>query len=400
MVNQIRHYAWGSRYDIAAIQGRPTPSAGPEAELWLGAHPQAPSELVRPDGVVPLTEALAAAPDRMLGPRVLAEFGPRLPYLLKLLAADRPLSIQAHPDADQARAGFAAQAGIPPEAWRYTDPYAKPELLVAVDPFEALCGFRDPATSAEVLGAFRLAGLAPLVGALRLTDPEQALRSAVHEIMALSAPVAAELVGAVAAIGGSGPSGDRYAASRALASRLAHAYPGDPGVLLALLLNQVWLGPGEAVWMPAGHLHAYLRGVGVEIMAASDNVLRGGLTSKPVDVAELTRILRYEVLTDPVWRPREIGPGLVGYAPPAREFALVRAVPVGDRSAVLPGTGPRIVLCVRGGADLHAGDQVIHICGGGSVFLCAGEPSVTVVPDPDGVTVFQALTAAGLEGIG
>jgi mannose-6-phosphate isomerase len=389
LTNRIRDYAWGSRTAIAAIQGRTVPAPGPEAELWLGAHPQAPSE-VGPDRV-PLPAAISADPLGLLGAGVLDEFGPRLPYLLKVLAADEPLSIQAHPDAEQARSGFAAESSLPAgdPARNYADPYHKPELLVALNDFDALCGFRDPALSADVLASFGVSALAPVVTALRLPDPGEALRTAVETLMAWPA---AERVGLVSAVAAAAPStsDDEYADSHELAADLAGRYPGDLGALVALLLNRVRLRPGQAVFMPAGNLHAYLHGVGIEIMAASDNVLRGGLTPKRVDVAELLRVLRFEVLADPVVEPVEVAAGVVAYRPPVREFELFAAA-VDQSSVTLPGHGPRILLCVRGAAVLSTGSQTRRVSSGESVLVTAAEPAVTV---GGAALVFQAGPAA------
>jgi mannose-6-phosphate isomerase len=377
--NTVQPYAWGSRTAIAGLQGRPAPTADPEAELWLGAHPGAPSLLGDEDPPRPLPDLIAADPEVALGPAVLGRFGARLPYLLKILAAEAPLSLQAHPDEKRAAAGYAAE-GSPPR--NYVDPYHKPELLVAVEPFEALCGFRDPDASADALAGLDVADLAPVVAALRTGPVPARLREAVRLLMEWPAADRAGLVAAVAAPGPGGP-------ARALAVRLGALHPGDIGVVVALLLNQVRLRRDEAVFMPAGNLHSYLRGTGVEIMAASDNVLRGGLTPKRVDVPELLRVLRYEVLDEPVLRPEPVGPGLLTWPTPVAEFRLVKAA-VGAGVSTLPGTGPRIVVCLGGTALL--GPDRISLGPGESVFVPAIRPEVWVsgpavvfqaaVPDP------------------
>lgn len=354
---QVRDYAWGSRTAIARIQGRPAPSPGPEAELWLGAHPSAPATL--PDG--PLPQALAADPVGLLGADVVQAYGVRLPYLLKLLAADAPLSLQAHPDGVRARERYAA--GHP----GYTDPYHKPELLVAVDEFDALCGFRDPALSADHLESLGVDALKPVVLALR----DDRLHDAVELLMSWPGPERAELVAAVAA-------------AEPVAAELAGFYPDDLGVVVALLLNRVRLAPDEAVWMPAGNLHAYLRGTGIEIMAASDNVLRGGLTPKRVDVPELLRVLRFEVLADPVVRPVPVAPGVVTWPAPVPDFALYKASVAGTPVTV-PGGGPRIVLCLSGPVEVSG----LSLAPGRAAFVGASEPPVCC--EGHGV-VFQAGT--------
>ncbi|MEW2376208.1 mannose-6-phosphate isomerase, class I [Micromonospora sp. NPDC047812] len=356
----IRDYAWGSRSAIAELQGRPAPSDGPEAELWLGAHPGGPALVDRDGARVSLTDLLLAEPHHWLGERLVGRFGTRLPFLLKVLAADAPLSLQAHPDAEQARAGHAADAARPDGQRNYVDPYHKPELLVALSPMEALCGFRDPVASAVALAGFGVPELEPVLAALR-TGPA-GLRDAVRLLLTWPADRRDALVAAVAAAPVAGPDAE-------LARDLAAAYPGDPGVLVAMLLNRVRLAPGEAIWMPAGNLHAYLRGTGVEIMAASDNVLRGGLTPKRVDVEELLRVLRFEVLRDPVVPPLEVAPGVVTWPVPVEDFALHRVtVGAGLPEVTVEVPGPRVVLCRSG--------EVCVDDGAGAVTLAPGRAAV------------------------
>ncbi|MDM4722611.1 mannose-6-phosphate isomerase, class I [Micromonospora sp. WMMA1363] len=356
----IRNYAWGSRSAIASLQGRPVPSDVPEAELWLGAHPGAPATVDRDGDHVSLVDLLLAEPGHWLGEQVVDRFGTRLPFLLKVLAADAPLSLQVHPDSDQARAGHAADAARPEAQRNYVDPHHKPELLVALSPMEALCGFRDPVVSAEVLAAFGVPSLEPVLAALRAGPA--GLSDAVRLLLTWPAAERHALVAAVASANVGGLDAE-------LARELAAGYPGDPGVLVAMLLNRVRIAPGEAIWMPAGNLHAYLRGMGVEIMAASDNVLRGGLTPKRVDVDELLRVLRFEVLHDPVVRARTIAPGVVCWPVPVDDFAL-HLVRVGaERPEVtLPLEGPRVVLCGAGGLAVDDGT--------GKVVLGPGQAAV------------------------
>ncbi|TCB99945.1 mannose-6-phosphate isomerase, class I [Micromonospora zingiberis] len=340
----IKDYAWGSRSAIAELQGRPVPSDGPEAELWLGAHPGAPAIVERDGDRVALTDVLAADPGDWLGQRVVDRFGARLPFLLKVLAAAAPLSLQAHPDAEQARAGFATDGARSDGHRNYVDPFHKPELLVALGPMEALCGFRDPAVSAEVLAGLGVPELRPVLDALAAGPT--GLAEAVRLLLVWPAAERAGLVAAVRAAAVAGPDAE-------LVALLAQAYPADPGVVVALLLNRVRLAAGEAIWMPAGNLHAYLRGTGVEVMAASDNVLRGGLTQKHVDVAELLRVLRFEVLDQPVVSPRAVADGVVTWPVPVPDFALHRVTVDGARPEVtLAVPGPWVVLCTSGRVDV------------------------------------------------
>jgi mannose-6-phosphate isomerase len=379
--NPIRGYAWGSRTAIAGIQGRPAPTGQPEAELWIGAHPLVPSAV----GGVPLTRVIAGDPAGVLGADTVARFGERLPFLLKVLAAAEPLSLQAHPTNEQAAAGFAAEeaAGKPREAAdrNYKDPHHKPELLVAVEPFEALCGFRAPSATANLLAGLDVVELAPTIAALRGAEPGAALRDAVTGLMELGEAERKALVEEVvtAARGRSGYE---------LAVSLGERYPGDVGVVVALLLNHVRLEPGEAVWMPAGNLHAYLHGTGVELMAASDNVLRGGLTPKHVDVPELLRVLRFEVLADPVVPAREVAPGVLTWPAPVDDFAL-HQVDLAGGQVRLPGHGPRVVLCLRGEVRVDDGAGELVLTGGQAAFGTAGRTATVTGMGQ----IYQATTA-------
>ncbi|MBM2618967.1 mannose-6-phosphate isomerase, class I [Actinoplanes sp. LDG1-06] len=342
LTGNVRPYAWGSRTVIAELQGRPAPTAQPEAELWLGAHPGDPATVTGPDGPVSLEALIADNPKGQLGGPVMEAFGPRLPFLLKVLAAETPLSLQAHPDPEYAKLAYARQEADPSLPRNYTDPNHKPEMLVAITPFEALCGFQSPSSAADEIEAFGIASLAPVVTALRGGD----LRTAVQTLLTWPEDDRAALVEAVVESGQS-----------ELASHLAGHYPGDPGVLVALLLNHVRLAPGEAIWMPAGNLHAYLKGAGVELMAASDNVLRGGLTPKRVDVGELLNVLRFEVLDDPILPSTSLAPGISTWKVPVPDFELFRIELDGTRAPTeVPVGGPRVVLGIKG--DTFVGEAV------------------------------------------
>jgi mannose-6-phosphate isomerase len=341
--SQIRGYPWGSRDFIAKVQGRPHPTPGPEAELWIGAHPESPSAV---EGAGTLDQLIASAPESFLSAGSVAAFGPRLPYLMKLLAAQEPLSLQAHPDAEQARAGF---AGAHPS---YVDAYHKPELMLALEDFDALCGFRAPDESAQHLRALGVASLAPVVEQLEAGD----LRAAVGTLLGWPVDERGALVAAVA-------QGD------SLAGKLAGYYPDDMGVIVALLLNHVVLRPGEAIWMPAGTLHAYVRGAGVEIMASSDNVLRGGLTRKHIDVAELLRVLRFEPMEIPLLQERAVSPGVVTWPVPVADFRLSRVrLEGGHHTLELTPEGPRTVLCLRGNVNVADKRGAVWLTGGESAF--------------------------------
>ncbi|MEV4041071.1 mannose-6-phosphate isomerase, class I [Streptomyces umbrinus] len=378
--NTIRPYAWGSTTAIPHLLGV-EPTGEPQAEMWMGAHPGASSRTLRG----PLTEVIDEAPEKELGPAAVAKFGPRLPFLLKLLAAGAPLSLQVHPDLAQAREGYEDEErrGVPIDAphRNYKDANHKPELICALTEFDGLCGFRAPAEAADLLAALDVDSLKPYVDLLHAHPEEAALREVLTAVLSAGreemAATVTEAAAACARLGG----------AHAPYADLAHHYPGDPGVIAAMLLNHVRLQPGEALFLGAGVPHAYLNGLGVEIMANSDNVLRCGLTPKHVDVPELLRIVRFEASDPGVLRPEASPDGEEVYETPIDEFrlsryALVAGAPVHDLTL---GT-PQILLCTAG--SVQAGE---HALGPGrSVFVPAGEKAEV---SGDG-TVFRATVIA------
>ena len=358
--NPVRPYAWGSRTVIAELRGEPTPSPHPEAEMWLGAHPGDPSHLVGRDGRrTSLLDAVRSDPEGLLGADRSVKWSGNLPYLLKVLAADEPLSLQAHPSAAQAAEGFAREnaAGIPVDAptRNYRDASHKPELICALTEFHALVGFREIPQTLALLRALDVAELAPHVALLAAEPDAAGLRALFTTWITLPQSVLDRAVPALqTACVRLAQQGREFAREARMALELSERYPGDAGVLAALLLNLVVLAPGEALYLPAGNLHAYLSGAGVELMANSDNVLRGGLTSKHVDVAELLRVLDFTPHTPPVLHGVDDG-GWERYDTDAAEFLLRRleGAPEG-RPVAVPAGGPRILLCTRGSALVRA----------------------------------------------
>ncbi|NJP92946.1 mannose-6-phosphate isomerase, class I [Nonomuraea sp. FMUSA5-5] len=339
LATTIRPYDWGSVTALPELFGT-EPTGEPQAELWMGAHPGAPSTA---DGV-PLNELIARDPAATLGERCAERFGPVLPYLFKVLAIERPLSLQVHPTSAQAEAGFADEnaRGIPLDdyARTYKDASHKPEMVCALTPFHGLCGFRPPAATAGLLDRLGVPGLRPWIETLRTGEPGQALREVFAAMLGDAArPLRAETEAAL--LESRDPDLAAYAG-------IARAYPGDPGIVAALLLHHVTLSPGEALYLGAGVPHAYLGGIGVEIMANSDNVLRCGLTSKHVDVPELMRVVDFTPSAPHRVEPAADGSGAYDYRPPAPEFALTRYDLAGAHA--LPGGVPAIVLCVEGEA--------------------------------------------------
>jgi mannose-6-phosphate isomerase len=367
------------------LQGRPAPTTAPEAELWMGAHPSAPSGVRRPGGGTTLDQVIAADPPRELGAACAARFGGRLPFLLKVLAADTALSIQVHPSREQAEAGYRQETarGLAPgdKSRNYADDWPKPEILCALTRFEVLAGMRTTADAAALLGALRVRELDPLAGDLAAAagraGDDTALTGALGTILTWPAEGRAALVAAVTAACARIAAADgEYSATAAATVRIAGDHPGDLGVVASLLLRHLVLRPGEAVFLPAGGPHSYLHGTGVELLANSDNVVRAGLTPKHIDVPELLRLVDPAAAV-PVIEPRPDGAGVLAYDSPAPEFRLYRAEP-GAADVTLPGGGgPRIVLCTAGAGLLRAGSVTLRLARGESCYLSAAAETAT-----------------------
>lgn len=378
-------YAWGSSTFIPGLLGRPSPSRKPAAELWMGAHPRGPSRVEMAGSSIPLDRLIRKDPEGTLGPAAREKFGDRLPFLLKILAVERPLSIQAHPDRDQARRGFRREnaAGVPigDPGRNYRDESAKPELLCALTPFEALCGFRDREEIAAAVSDLDLGSFLPEAERFRETPDGENLRRLFGALLALPA---AEKKTLLARLGELADGARKIRPLPAEVKRwfagLRKLYPGDIGMIAPLFLNLVRLEPEEALYLAPGELHAYLNGAGVEIMASSDNVLRGGLTAKHIDGPELAGILSCRCGPAQSFRA-DPGAGVESFYPsPAEEFRLSRLQPVSSapfRSERRQ--GPEIVFCYRGRARVDgesgsAGD----LARGDSVFIPFGAGEYTI----------------------
>lgn len=376
----VRRYEWGSPTAIPELLGV-EPDGRPVAELWFGAHPDDPS--TAPDHGATLDELIAADPVHAVGSSVIERFGERLPFLLKVLAADRALSIQVHPTLEQARTGFAAEdaAGVPRAAPQrnYRDPNHKPELICALTRFEALCGFRPVAETQALLAELDVPELGFLAGALAGPAPLRTAFTAVLEHDDVASLVAA-LVPAAGRLG-------RHSDLARVVELTSTDFPGDVGVVLSLLLNYVRLDPGEAIFLGAGNVHAYLRGTGVEIMATSDNVLRCGLTPKHIDVDELVSVTDFSELADPRW------PATNGvFAVPVADFRMLPFQV--DGQVTLGDDEPWVVLCTEGtvavggvvltpgqAAFVPAAEESVPIEGRGTVFAAAAGVTVPVADE-------------------
>jgi mannose-6-phosphate isomerase len=331
--------AWGSTTLIPALRGN-RPSKEPLAEVWFGAHPANPSELLIEGAPHPIGSVSALEPPSVL---------------LKLLAAASPLSIQVHPDRAQAVAGHQREEeqDIPVERRNYRDRSDKPELLLALTPMRVLCGLRSAGQSWRMLSALVPSGLDDVLGVLSKGDA--ALRQAIELLLRASATVTGARLTALQRGLEARSDGDEDVA---LARELLARFPGDAGVLVALLLRRMTLEPGEALFVAPGVIHAYLEGLGVELMAPSDNVVRGGLTGKHVDVDELLRIADLRPGGDPrVGSLAGTGPaGWRRYLAPTDAFVLEVADVDGPIMLERAGTGPSMLLCTEGRVTVRGAD--------------------------------------------
>ncbi|MFY9706031.1 MAG: mannose-6-phosphate isomerase, class I [Desulfobacterales bacterium] len=361
--NTIQPYAWGSHTAIAELLGmRPEPDS-PQAELWMGAHPKAPSLVAVDAEWVSLEEHIERYPQEMLGRRTADMFHNKLPFLFKVLAAAQPLSLQAHPSITQARQGFEREnaQGIPLDAPQrnYRDANHKPECICALTPFWALHGFRKIPEILALGSRLGLAVFEDLLKVLQNRPDAKGLRSFFQALMTLSPAKRALLTEQAAKIALTFASNDPV---YRWMGELGKAYPGDIGVFGPILLNLILLQPGQALYLPAAELHAYLEGTGIELMANSDNVLRGGLTPKHVDIAELLRVLNFEERTAHVLTPRSTAGGEHVYECPAREFVLSTITVVSKTTYFSPTVrGIEILLCTAGSGkitDQGTGEEV------------------------------------------
>lgn len=399
--NPVRDYAWGSRTHIPKLLGVDPNEHDYWAELWMGAHPSAPSVL---DDGRTLPEAIAAEPARMLGDTVRASYGDRLPFLMKLLAAAKPLSLQVHPTSERARIRFAEQeaASVPIDAPErsYPDASHKPELIYALTRFEGMAGFRDPAKSATILRALELPWLDEIAARIESTPtPFQTLRGVVTDLLAMSGAVlkarlqelrlsaeAAESRSHATLVRARGSFSDPTAVEResarvyAATLDLIDRYPEDAGVLVTLLLNHVVLAAGEAMFIDAGIIHSYTSGFGVEIMAASDNVLRAGLTPKFIDVGELLEVTNFTPIPPPLWAANRFAPSLELNAtvltPPTSEFELALLHLDGEVADLR--RAPQVLLCLDGHVDVTSDAGKGALERGQSLYVCGSERDVTV----------------------
>ncbi|NHA66877.1 mannose-6-phosphate isomerase, class I [Phycicoccus flavus] len=376
--------AWGSFVSIASLQGRPIPTPEPESELWMGAHESGPAGTDRP-GSPDLAAVIEADPAAELGGECVERFGPRLPFLLKVLAPGRAISIQVHPTAEQARAVRARTGDAV-----YVDDFAKPELLLAIAPFEVFVGMRAPEAVAEIARRLDVPDLTRAVAdAAGTPDPAHTVLRAVLETPAEHvAGLVREVVAACVRLS---ETADEIGAAAAAVVEVAEMHPDDIGVVVLLLMHHRLLAPGEYVDVAAGVLHSYVRGLGIEVLANSDNVVRAGLTSKEVNVPELLRVV--DPRADGVaGRGRAVADGVEVFDSASDRFLLHRVA----TGRPLPGAGPRVVFCLRGRVTLRSGSgRVLELGDTGSAFLPAHEREVLLEGDGEVyVVAVPGLTAS------
>ena len=374
MINTIQDYAWGSEKYLQELTG--TKHDGPLAELWMGVHPRGESLVETPDGtILPLVSFLENDPENLLGEGVERRFG-SLPFLFKLLAAGNPLSIQVHPAKNLAEEGFDRENAkrIPLDGFKrnYKDRNHKPEIICAMTPFWALKGLRDPDIIIEkFIPWFPKEKMADFFPG-HLTEKSERLRCFVTALLTAGKPVKEQILSAAIKWAQQQTSSE---ASWVL--NLSEKHPLDMGILSPLYLNLVYLEPGEALYLPAGKMHAYLKGFGVELMANSDNVIRGGLTSKHVDVSELLNVLTFQTNPQEILHPRLLPDGTEIYDTPAEEFQLIKLTLTEDFSAVhLDDDYPVAVLVVtEGDMTIKEKDSVLVLHRGESCFLTGNSGS-------------------------
>ncbi len=371
--NSARTYAWGSKTLIPNLLGEES-SNQPVAEIWFGTHDGSPSVLTQNKEIL-LSEELS---------------GHKLSFLLKLLAADEPLSIQAHPNAEQAKEGFARenQLGIALDApeRNYKDDQPKPEMIVALsDEFHALCGFRDISESLQLLELLSGAPLGDVDFKARVNSWIEALRNeglaeCYRKIMGSAGQLhdfSKEFVLVAEALL---QTKNNYPESLRTALTLNEKYPSDVGVFVSLIMNHVVLNKGQALFLPAGNIHAYMGGLAVEIMAASDNVLRGGLTPKHVDLIELERVLDFRSVDVPYVHPVALNNWASDYPVPEADFALLKLeINPEESSQTLKIPGEAIALCVSGQITVISGDDSVILAPGQAAYINEPAKSVTLV---------------------
>jgi mannose-6-phosphate isomerase len=383
LTNSIQNYAWGSHSAIAELLGHDAPSKEPQAEMWMGAHPKAPSVIEINNEQQPLINLIKKYPSEILGQSISKIYGNELPYLFKVLAAEAPLSIQAHPDADQAASGYRREndLAIPIDAphRNYRDDCHKPECICALTPFWGLCGFRKIQEMLTTLKRVCPQTLDRQCRHLKERPDTAGLKAFFQSIMTMEQEKVRKVV-QEAVVQADIRNGEDDVFD--WITRLSAVYPGDIGVIFPAILNLVCLQPGEALFLPAGELHAYLHGVGIELMANSDNVLRGGLTPKHVDVPELMNVLTFQEKGIDILTPETCRPHEKLYRTPSKEFELsVITLEQGDGYEGPAERSAEIMLVAGGNVEIleNGSGEVIKMEKGMSVIVPAAVTSYRMI---------------------
>jgi mannose-6-phosphate isomerase len=388
MQNPVQRYSWGSPYGLRDALGIPNPDGGPVAEVWMGAHPKAPSMVIEDGALRRLDELIQESPEAFLGNRVLSRFGRALPFLLKGLSAAGPLSVQAHPAKRKAERGYDREnlAGIPIDApeRNYRDRNHKPEMVVALTPFKGLFGFRPIDAIIENIHLLTPDNWRRYAGKLEKNPGRVELSVLFYTTMTGDAAWRAETLAKTAVrvrslLASGGLPAERVEALE-WTDRLLQLYPGDMGALAPIALNLVTLRPGETLYVAPGELHAYFQGEALELMANSDNVIRGGLTGKHVDLPELISVLSFDSVPVSPRRASPVGPGEEAYPVFAPDFRLSR-VAARDAGLELPVSGPEILLCVEGSGEVADAEGSVPITRGETVFVRADAGRFTISGD-------------------
>lgn len=378
MQNPIQGYDWGSHDSLTTLFGITNPEGKPQAELWMGAHPNGCSDVVMAGQTQKLSTLIERAPAAVLGETTLARFG-SLPFLFKVLCAEKALSIQVHPSKAQAEAGFAKEeaAGIEAKAANrnYKDPNHKPELVFALTPYQAMNGFRAIPAILALFERVNLAAIADLTAALAASQNEAGLQHFFHQLLVLEGARKEEALAGLLAFASEHQDEETFA----LITSLAAQYPGDVGLFSPLLLNVVTLKPGQAMFLDACTPHAYVRGTGLEIMANSDNVLRAGLTPKYIDVAELLDCTRCQAKPDDqILLAPHVEGSVQHFEVPVPDFTF-SVYPAGAHQ--LTTTSAEILFAIDATAILKRGDETLRLEKGQSAFIPAATGSYQLLAE-------------------
>ena len=392
----IKNYAWGSRTVLAGLAGRDAPALEPEAELWIGAHEQGSSEVAADGAWVSLRETIARDPVELLGASGVERFGSELPFLLKVLAIERPLSLQVHPDRRQAAAGYRREraTGVAPEEGSYRDARHKPELIVALEPLWALHGLREPDA---IRRRFSEAGVDSFAREAERLEREGAagLLDFLAELLGLSGEKKDRVLNEARIAAGATEAASSRDDPLFWVGRLLDLYPEDPAVLAPLFMHLVRLEPEQGLFQAPGVLHCYLEGAGVEVMASSDNVVRAGLTAKPIEVAEVLAVADTTPGEPISIAPREVSPGIARYPAAAEEFQLLVLETTNARSVSLAAPeGLLLGICTRGEGliDAPSRGESLTLASGGAFAARPGAGALRLEGD---VRVYAATIAPG-----